>query len=122
MRQRPHIFLLIVLAGLTIPGYVVYKTVMISSRLKSVLPYNSELVPDKSSAITIRIDSVEELYVNNIKTRFNHIPALVDSLGSMGFNDSVLILDASRQAGVQKVVDIINYARHHRKKIALKAH
>ena len=120
--KRPHIFLLVVLVGLTIPGYVVYNTLTISSRLKSVLPMDSPLIPDINSAITIRIDSVEQLFVNNKKTRFNRIPALVDSLGSLGFNDSVLILDASRMAGVRKVVDVINYARNNGKKVALNAH
>lgn len=120
--KRLHIFLFLVFAGLTIPAYVVYKTVRISNLLKSVLPLDSELIPDRSVAITIRIDSLEELFVNNKKTTFRRIPNLVDSLGKAGYNDSVLILDASRQAGVQKVTDVIKYAKHARKKIALDAH
>ena len=62
----------------------------------------------------------DSIYINDFATDLNKIGKQIDSLGLIGFNDSLLTLRTDLTAKVQTTVHIMNYAKKSNKKLILK--
>jgi biopolymer transport protein ExbD len=75
----------------------------------------------KILSILIQIVEKEDFYLNNQKTSFHKLSKQIDSLGSVGYNDSILILVADKQVMIETIVKVMNYAHETNRQIILKS-
>ena len=115
------IIILAILLGLAIPAWIVYKTLIIPSKIKLILPDDTKTVTDSINSIVVRIDENENYFLNEIKTDLSSMHSKIDSLGEIGYNDSTIIIDADKRVMVSRVVEVMNLAKESNRKVILKS-
>lgn len=106
--------------GISIPAFIIYKVMTIPSKIKMILPKDSDLQTDPTKSIVISIDKNEDFFINNKKTQLAKIISQLDSLGQLGYNDTTIILDADKSVMISKVVQVMNLAKETERKIIIK--
>lgn len=87
-----------------------------SKDLKEVLPNSAE----KEKSITVKITKNDKLFVNEIKTTLENIIPKIDSLNSVGFEDSPILLERDLEAKIELVIDVTDLLKTSNKKVIMK--
>ena len=114
------LILLIISLLVLIPASLVYKKITLPSKLRLELPDTKNLVADSLTNIVVKIDENEIYYLNSIQTDFALLFNKIDSLGKLGFNDSVLIVDPDSTVSSIIITRLMDLARKAKKEIVLK--
>lgn len=119
MRLKAFIIILAAL-GLVFIMWIVFKIVSTPNQIKMVLPKNDyqTLLADRD--IIIKIDSLANYYVNDNKIALDSISTFIDSLATIGYNDSIIILDADKIVPINKIIPVMNYTKGTGKKLIIK--
>ena len=93
-----RIIIIAIILGLSILLWIIFKTSSIPSKIKLILPNDTEIASDDLKSIDIRIDKNDTCYLNDIKTDFSLIQNKLDSLGELEYNDSIIYIYADKRA------------------------